>query len=494
MSVPVFAVVGHPNKGKSSIVATLAADDSVRIGPEPGTTTHCRRYPMRVDGRELYALVDTPGFQRARRAWEWIRTHDAGTHRRADVIRQFVAVHQRTGDFPDECELLAPILEGAGLLYVVDGSVPYGVEYEPEMEILRWTGQASMALINPIGAADHIASWQAALGQYFRMVRVFNAVMADFRRRVEILRAFGQLREDWRDVLEETVTLLEQDRTRARRLAAQAVADSLTALLAHRVERKVPSDQDVAPLRHEVEEQYRADLRRIEQRCRDRIEALYHHTRLRRQEDVLSLFDEDLFAQRTWLVFGLGPRKLLATGAVGGAATGAWVDAHLGGATLLAGTLLGAGIGAALGWWTADKLVRVRVKHVPLGGNLVAAGPTRNRDFPHVVLNRARYHHFLVARRNHAVQGEFAVHGETAAGMPALPGAEVNEFERLFQRLRRGGEAAAVAQTLSERIEAVFTRDDAGEAVKAPLRAKEARTQAPADESPAPGTASSGEA
>ncbi len=53
MNLPQFAVVGHPNKGKSSIVATLAMDDSVRIGPQPGTTQHCRRYPMSVDEMEL---------------------------------------------------------------------------------------------------------------------------------------------------------------------------------------------------------------------------------------------------------------------------------------------------------------------------------------------------------------------------------------------------------------------------------------------------------
>ena len=34
---PRFAIVGHPNKGKSSIVATLAQDDSVPVSPLPGT-------------------------------------------------------------------------------------------------------------------------------------------------------------------------------------------------------------------------------------------------------------------------------------------------------------------------------------------------------------------------------------------------------------------------------------------------------------------------
>ena len=68
MSTPVFAIVGHPNKGKSSIVSTLARDESVAISPLPGTTVANREYPMIIDGETLYLLIDTPGFQRARAA------------------------------------------------------------------------------------------------------------------------------------------------------------------------------------------------------------------------------------------------------------------------------------------------------------------------------------------------------------------------------------------------------------------------------------------
>ena len=63
---PKFAVVGHPNKGKSSIVSSLAMDDSVQISDIPGTTTKSRSFPLIVDGKILYELLDTPGFQRAR--------------------------------------------------------------------------------------------------------------------------------------------------------------------------------------------------------------------------------------------------------------------------------------------------------------------------------------------------------------------------------------------------------------------------------------------
>ena len=47
---PVFVVVGHVNRGKSSVVSTLAADESVAIDLTPGTTQVRRAYPMRWRG------------------------------------------------------------------------------------------------------------------------------------------------------------------------------------------------------------------------------------------------------------------------------------------------------------------------------------------------------------------------------------------------------------------------------------------------------------
>jgi hypothetical protein len=460
MSVPAFAVVGHPNKGKSSIVSTLASDDSVSIGAEPGTTTQCRRFPMTVDGKELYALVDTPGFQRARRALDWMRRHETTADRHAEVVGRFVEAHRGGDVFAEECELLEPIIDGAGILYVVDGSVPFGEEYEPEMEILRWTGQPSMALINPIGAADYIGPWKAALGQYFKVVRVFDAVMAEFDKRIELLRAFGQLREEWRQSLERAVQALQHDRERQRRLAARAIASGLGSMLALQVEEKLTAGDGLETLRSEIEARLQDGLRSLEQRCRDEVEAVYSHRRIERREAALTLLDEDLFAEKTWLVFGLRRSELMATGAMGGAATGAVVDAQLGGMSFLLGAALGAGIGAALGWWTADRLVKVKVLEVPLGGKKLVAGPTRNRSFPHVVFNRARYHHFLIARRNHSLRGELALTEHPDEVLPPLAKHHRSELERWFERLRKEPQSYDAQEGLVDTITAIFAADE----------------------------------
>jgi hypothetical protein len=158
-------------------------------------------------------------------------------------------------------------------------------------------------------------------------------------------------------------------------------------------------------------------------------------------------------------VFGLGRSELALSGAVGGAATGAVVDAHLGGMLLLMGTLVGAGIGAALGWWTADRLVKVRVLDIPLGAKLVA-GPTRNRSFPHVVFNRARYHHFLVARRNHALRGELALVEHPDQVLPPLARGRRSELERWFERLRKDPREPGTVEGLAGAIASVFSEDE----------------------------------
>lgn len=118
ITAPVFAVVGHPNKGKSSVVATLSQNDAIAIALEPGTTRQRQAYPLSVDGHTLYTLVDTPGFQRPRRVLEWLQAHSVSASDHAQTVQAFVTQHRGDGRFTDECELLAPLIDGAGIIYV----------------------------------------------------------------------------------------------------------------------------------------------------------------------------------------------------------------------------------------------------------------------------------------------------------------------------------------------------------------------------------------
>jgi GTPase Era involved in 16S rRNA processing len=221
-------------------VATLAQDDSVVISSASGTTRVSKNLLVSVGARH-YTLVDTPGFQRPTSVLKWLQQHAATADKRPDAVKKFINDEDCKLEFPEEVQLLTPIINGAAILYVVDGSRPYGSEYEAEMEILRWTGQASMALINLIENEDHIQSWQQALGQYFKVVRVFNAIQADFEKQLSVLEAFSHIKLQWQ--AEITRLIVEYKKIRAAQLkeSLQLLEELLTKLCTYQVSQKVLS-------------------------------------------------------------------------------------------------------------------------------------------------------------------------------------------------------------------------------------------------------------
>jgi hypothetical protein len=459
MSVPRFAIVGHPNKGKSSIVATLAEDDAVAISPHPGTTTQSRSYPMRLDGETLYELVDTPGFQRARETLAWLEAHDRGAGERAAVVREFTVAHAADPRFKDECELLKPIVDGAGILYVVDGSRPYGRHYEAEMEVLRWTGRPRMALINLISAGDHVEEWRAALAQYFSIVRVFDAVRADFGKRIELLRAFGAIDESWAAPLTRAADALEADREWRRHAAAAEIGDLLIDSLSATV--GVPlatSDADAAALtsgRSKLQER----VRRREREARRSVQEIYRHAALAIDESTAAYLVEDVFSEQSFSVFGLSAAQLALTGAASGAVAGTLIDVALGGASLLLGAGIGAALGAAGTLAGAGRLAKVRVLGQPVGGYELRVGPITDPNFPWVLLGRALLHAKLVAERNHARRESLALDARAGAHLAdGIDAERRRELDGMFRRLRNereidAADRGALTETIAELLD-----------------------------------------
>ena len=398
--IPSFAVVGHPNKGKSSIVATLAEDDSIAIGPVPGTTRRSRTLSLEVGGQVRYRLTDTPGFQRAREVLTWLEAQAGDASDRPEAVRRFVAAHESDARFADECELLKPILSGAGIIYVVDGAKPYGVEFELEMQILRWTGQPRMALINLIGEGDFQEEWQRALDQYFSIVRVFDAMHADFPTRLGLLQAFGELNADWRQPLGEAIDALRDERRRRRWRSAEALADLAMHVLTHVEEAPLQADREAQQAA--LTRKLTGRLARREAQARDVVQTIYRHGTVAREEVALDFTQVDLFTDEGWQIFGLSRQSLLLSGMATGAVAGGGVDLLLGGASLLLGTMVGTVIGGVTAWFGGEELAKVRVLGEPLGGEVLQVGPVAAPNFPWVLLGRGWLHHHVVSERNHA--------------------------------------------------------------------------------------------
>lgn len=417
-SLPTFVVVGHVNKGKSSVVATLLEDPSIPIDLVPGTTTEAAAYDFKIDGKSIFRLIDTPGFQEAEATLEQLqmRSKNAGDHQNA--IRDFIKQFDGSGRFHDEVELLRPLLQEGpvGLLYVVDASRPYRATHEAEMEILRWLGRPGMALMNRIGQEDHAKSWRPVLQQFFSVVRDFNAHKANAEARLALLGTFGELHDDWKEPLK---TAMDSFAARAK----QRVADASGALAQYLVDawshvetvNFTPGNEDsgVGTQNDKLPARYEKHLRKLEGDARRAVEAVYGFAPLDHLEQNFNLTPEDLFDQEGWRLFGLTQAQLTARAAAAGGVAGGVLDLFTGGLSFGAGVALGSAVGAAGVWFGSQRVAKqwtpehTRFAKLFPGqhGHVRAFGPIANDAFAYVLLDRALVHLRVVQHRAHARQG-----------------------------------------------------------------------------------------
>jgi GTPase Era involved in 16S rRNA processing len=440
---PKFAVVGHPNKGKSSIVSALAMDDSVQISDTPGTTTKQRSFPLTVDGKILYELFDTPGFQRARRVLAWLEKHDVSADKKYEVVKAFINAHKEDEHFRDEVALLRPIMDGAGIIYVVDGSKPYGKEYEAEMEVLRWTGQPSMALINHIEESDYSLEWERALEQYFKMVRTFNPMETSLTQHMSILESMAQLKAEWVAPVKASMKLFEQYQEqmleKSASLLTRLVYESTSLVEKLTFKTEDASDED----KEKIDQKYKNALRKLEIDAQNNIEHVWNHDNLELESESLTFEGMDLFSQESASVFGLTRKELIITGATSGAVTGAGIDLLFAGHTLLLGGIIGGVAGGVGAYFGFDELSEVKVLGQTLGKRYLQIGPMDNRNFPYILLGRALYHTQKVSKRSHALRGEMDVEMDSTFKDKWLDDDVRKSLEKYHNKFRSGKDVSS---------------------------------------------------
>lgn len=405
--LPVIAILGDVNHGKSSVVATLAEDDSVRIGAFP-TTTQCQRFRV----RDLLEFVDTPGFQNAREAL--LELKEAGTASNPlSVFRDFVARHKDDRFFIHEVRLLEPVLEGASLLYVVDVAQPLEPRHDAETEILRLTGAPRIALLNQTGEPRYRAEWEARLRQNFSTVIDFDAHRADFSNRLALLEALATVDLAGKVRLRKAVEVIRQERDDKLDTTARIIIDLLSDLLTYKYVEVLRDPLKIAAQKRAIQERFQEKLSDREKSAHHRIVETFAHKRVGIADGKAGeMISDGLFVERTWAVLGLSGWRLatlIAGGGAGaGALAGAKIDLVLGGATWGLGAAIGGAVGGGVALAGSRALPNIEIK-LPLFsraivGTELVAGPIKHDNFPWILLDRALGIFVSVSRRAHARQ------------------------------------------------------------------------------------------
>lgn len=419
--IPSFAVVGKVNMGKSSVLSTLLEvdeDKKIRVSSTPGETTRTSILPLILDGEERIRFIDTPGFGRPIEAMRAIQDiHGEGTPN-LESIKKFIAQYSNSEEFIDERLLLEPIVEGAGILYLCDTTKPLRDSFIAEMEILRWTGHHRMALLNNKGEdATHEQEWRNRLGSYFNLVRTFNAHKARFEERMRLLKSLFEIDERYRQTIEETLDLLENEWAIRREESAEAIIDFLEKSLSLR-ESVVLEERDIEVThrreRHESDLQklYFEKMSDLDQACSKKLLKIYQHHLLTPEIDTSIYQNIDLESEETWSKWGLSKGQLTAVAGIAGAAAGVAVDIGTGGLSHGFGTLFGALSGAAAAFLKGDDLPDLKIdlrggaKLSSGEGRSLSVGPPKSANFPWVLLDGILIRYQQILHRAHGRRDE----------------------------------------------------------------------------------------
>ncbi|MCX7408537.1 MAG: DUF3482 domain-containing protein [Planctomycetales bacterium] len=377
------------------------------------------------------------------------------------MFRDFIKRHRGQPEFADECELLQPIVDGAGVVYVVDGSKKLVKFHVAEMEILRLSGQPRLAIINRTSHDDFIQDWKQMLGSHFNAVREFNAHHATFADRLELLDTLASIEQSWKPKLKRAVTIFTEQQDKRHGESAEIIVDLLINALQHR--ETVSADADLKSRREQIGEELKQRFVKAlsdrEARAHQQIIELFRHRRVKTESTGELLFDAELFSEDTWRAFGLNEKQLIKAGAIGGAAVGASADLLTAGHTLLVGTLIGGAIGATGGYLLGKKRPELKV-NIPMsgllekiglgqkldfGGRAMSVGPYTAGNFPWILLDRAFGTFFYVINRAHAQQDNVTISSAEvkakleAAGISAAcwDDAKRKECEKVFAVIRK---------------------------------------------------------
>ena len=126
---------------------------------------------------------------------------------------------------------------------MVDGSRPLRQVDLAEMEVLRLTGAARMAVINSKEEdTAYLRDWQNEFRKHFNSVRLFNSNRATYAQRIELLDSLKSIDQNLELVLRRVVEAFQADWGQRNSRSASILVDFFREILVYR--KSVPCDRD----------------------------------------------------------------------------------------------------------------------------------------------------------------------------------------------------------------------------------------------------------
>ncbi|MGB1563375.1 MAG: GTPase/DUF3482 domain-containing protein [Sinimarinibacterium flocculans] len=389
-----IAVVGHTNTGKTSLLRTLSHDSHFgEVSDRPATTRDVQGVMLLADGEAVVALYDTPGLEDAMGVAAVLARAHAGATDPVAAIDAFIAGDHGDGRYEQEAKVLRQVRRSDAALYVIDAREPVLAKHREELRLLAACGKPLMPVLNFVASDEADAeTWREQLARVgLHVLAQFDTVVYDAQAEQRVFERLATLLEHRRRDFERLRHSRVREREALIESACRAVAELLVNAAGARRHGTLDDDAE------QLHERLRDTIREAEQRCVDTLLGLFRFELDAYRPPELPLqqgrWQLDAFDPETLRSFGIRTGSAAAAGGAAGLA----VDAAVGGMSLGAAALLGAGLGA--GWSALRSFGQPWVDRLRGHQDIALEEPT-------LALLAARQHLLLAAllRRGHASQ------------------------------------------------------------------------------------------
>ena len=402
-----IAIIGDPNKGKSSLVSTLAYDDNVKVSSKSGETSLSKSFPLRIDDEIIYELYDTPGFDNYEVLLDFIDDNEDKYSDFNSLLEAFIKEYKNDNDFKKDIEIYKVLLQKPIIIYLINSSESYRIEYQSQIDIIAKTKLPAFAVFNQIGIQNNKHTWESTVKTFFIDSFEYNVLQSSFDDKISLLDNIKHKINNTKieNQIDNAISILEEDFQRRLKFTFEELVDSFYKIITYKKEFSYSKDNE------KQENEYFIDIKKQEEKFYTIVEKEWGFYNL--DKDIEKIKKIKIDSKSFTRIFGLSKSVIIsissAIGAVSGGSLGFSLDLVSSFGSMGMGTILGSGIGAITGGVSSligTELINKKTKRFGVQKQ-TTYGPILDYNWRASLFTKLYVFAELMTKRSHANRSKF---------------------------------------------------------------------------------------